>query len=63
MRKEQLVEEVQNLYMSSEYEEFAQWAEETFYKMIPYLPIKQLKELKNELEEIQDGYLFKHFGR
>jgi hypothetical protein len=59
MTKKQLVEKVQSLYMSSEDGEFAQWAEETFFKMIPYLPVKKLKELKAELEEMQEGYLFK----
>jgi hypothetical protein len=59
MTKEKLVEKVQSLYMSSEDDEFAQWAEETFFKMIPYLPVKKLKELKAELEEMQEGYLFR----
>jgi hypothetical protein len=58
MTKEKLMEKVQSLYMSSEDDEFSTWAEEKLYEMIPYLPVKKLRELKKELEEMQDGYLF-----
>jgi hypothetical protein len=55
VKKSELSKEVRNLYMSSEFNEFPQWAEETFYEMIPFLPVEKLKELKKDLASRQ-GY-------
>lgn len=43
MKKDKLVEEVCNLYGLSQFNEFAQWAEEKFLEMIPYLPVEKFK--------------------